>query len=414
MERLRESGSWGSKPRSSYWWNTSQNPPPAPVWTNVPDCSGERVWMRDIVTPDFRKRSALGEIINTPMGRVSESRAYNSMGPTFQTVVNGITYWGELRGGPWTANLPSEKTLLTREIPGWTSLAGTVRTKALARVAKPDFEGLVSLGELRETLGYLRNPFKTGLKLARVFEGKAATLRRRYGIAPGVTPPRGSLAWKELQNLYLEFRYGVRPLVKEVESLLSVLEGMKKRPERQTFRAWDVGQYNDTWSVPGNYSGIIHQTTFKYERTVTVRAGLLYEYQRGITSAQDQWGLHLSQLPSATWELLPLSFVVDWGLNVADFIAALTPAFGMNRLAEWTWSEVKEQITAEHRGYRYSNWATARDGQGTDVWIRVTKSRQPYVGVPSLHLQGFADVLWSDKAKILDLITLINQRIKRI
>lgn len=419
MERERTRGSYYDRnDKASYWWNTSQSPKPAPSISRWPDAFGEVEYMRDSVTPGFHKRSNSGEVFCNAMFKRREYRSFSSTGPSFvHTAQNGVSYYGELLGGPWGI-VPDWSLLSVRQPPDLRWLYDQTRTRALANVKPPDYAGLVALGELRETLSYLRNPLKTGLKLAKALDGKARRVVMQNGrhvvIQP---PPEGSKAWLELQNLYMEFRYGVRPLVKDISALADTISfGVKKRHVRETYRAKGENSYSDSWSKRLNFYGseYAYDANFKYKRDTVVRAGLLYELSHGVDGAVD-WGMRLDQLPIATWQLLPLSFVWDWFLNVGQFIQALIPVAGSTRLAEWVVTRIEEEFSIEKDGWSFSHpeYSRFKDGGGADIIKRLTVKREPLVGAPSIVLdRNSLPSLLDDKARILDLVTLTLQALR--
>jgi hypothetical protein len=360
--------------------------------------------MDDVVVERYKELSANGEIINNPMASSAVTRNFAMTGPAFKTVVNGVTYWGELLGGPW---LPINDYYETygRSVPDYSQLLAETATRAMANVKNPDFDGLVSLGELGESLQLLKNPFRTGLNLA-------GQLQRRVGMA--ARHQRRDAAYKEVANATTEFMYGVRPMMKEVSDFLLTLQKdhLKRKSDRQTFRAAGSQSDSDFWTQPGSIVGgaITCTETYTYARTVEVRCGLLYEYFEDLTTNQ-QFGLSIEYLPEAAWQLVPLSFVVDWFVNVGQFIRAITPVSGARRLSEWTSLKITEKLTRTASGAKFSTWTTARDFAGADSWDRVYKQRYPSIGRPEIYLKGFRQA-FSDPDKLLGMSALIIQRLQ--
>lgn len=425
MQRVRTSGAFTSVPWSSTWWNTP-NPKPPVVVNSALAQEGTVVVMNDYVTPGFKKLQNQGSIINNPMSRTSETRGFGGGTINFQVPKSGGNTWfAELVGfpiGPLTLS-----ALTGRSIPSYDSMLAEARTRALASVARPDFQGLVSLGELRESLSYLRNPFKGALALADKLNWRISRLyvkerKRRRGGPP---IPKAS-AWKlnpddaaiikELESIYLEFRYGVRPMIGEITSALeNIRERAVPKPKRQTFRAKQQQVFTDTWSVNASNSGIAHVDTYDYRRTVSVNAGLLYEFTSDF-GIGDKWGLQLGQVPATLWALAPLSFVVDWGLNVGQFISALTPVPGATRLADWVSIKVEHKLTRSYSGWFISDssWSPGQSysgGKAPDSLSLVTYQRIPDIGFPDLVLKASAVDTLSEGVKVLDLATIFHQKV---
>ncbi|DAD51968.1 maturation protein [ssRNA phage Gerhypos.4_5] len=396
----------------SYWWDSSMVPKPALPAFSPSTVTGSYRSMVDYVSAGFKRRSAAGEVINKPMYSQVLTATVTGTGPHFVNSSGGVTYHGELEGIA-NSTLPMNVGEAFRKVYGWASdlgldpdwrqMSGLAATSCAARVAKPPFDGLVSLGELRETLHYLQNPFKTGLKLATslvsgVSRLNAASKTRRVA--------------QDFMSLYLEFRYGVRPLVKEVDQLLVHLETLVQRPKRQTARGTSSYRNAATQSlVNQDYSGLLYDSTIQVARKSSVRAGLLYEWREEV-GLTDHWGFKLSDLPSAAWALMPLSFVVDWVANVGTFVSAITPRAGYNQLAEWTTTTDELLVTVQSNNYRVNvtGWSTSRAGESLATYLVRTVQRTPHLQLPSLEMRGF-DTLRNDALRLLDLIGIFQQKL---
>jgi hypothetical protein len=360
------------------------------------------------------------------MSRVSETRGFGGGTINFQTPKPGGNFWyAELVGFP--IGYLSLSALVGRSIPGYASMLAEARTRALAAVSRPDFQGLVSLGELRESLSYLRNPFKGAIALADKLSWRIGRLyvkerkRRRGG-----PPIQRASAWKlnpddaaiikELEGIYLEFRYGVRPMIGEITSALeNVRERAVPKPKRQTFRAKQQQSFSDRWTVNASNSGIAHVDTYDYTRTVSVNAGLLYEFTSDF-GIGDKWGLELGQVPAAMWALTPLSFVVDWGANVGQFVSALTPVPGASRLASWVSVKVDHKLTRSYSGWFISDsaWSPGQSysgGKAPDSLSLVTYQRVPDIGFPELVFKASALDSFSETSKVIDLAAIFHQKV---
>ena len=216
-----------------------------------------------------------------------------------------------------------------------------VATETLARKGQTGFNGLVFAGELGETLKYLRNPFATGLKLAASIERKLSRnlaepwkpgiLAKRYDLRSSKSIP------SELSSLALEYMYGLKPLVREVEEILDRLQnGFKQHAPRERCGAREVVTKEVRSSVPWNQSSWTSTVDVASTFSVEVSAGALYHFYHGYDANNRDWGVRLTDVPSALWQLQPSSFVVDWFWGVNSFIKAITPIAGLVTDAEWT------------------------------------------------------------------------------
>lgn len=395
---------------SSYWWNTSQKPKPVKPALVSNGGQGFEEAMYDWVTPGFKERSSKGQIFNSPMSKTTvEWEVRRTASVVFKNVVGTTTYYGEVEG-ILLNNRPTDYhssvsaiSGLTNSLaePDWDTMRALAATEARANIAEPNFEGLVSLGEMGQTLRYLMNPFKTGLKLASSLQRKISKMDPSKGNVPA-----------DLASLYLEFRYGVRPLVKEVESALLNLVDLGKLSDRFTARAKQT--FSDTGGYAArksDFGGIKYDETLTAKRIVTLRSGFLYAHEFS-SGSQSRWGMRLSDIPTAMWELVPLSFVYDWVGNVGDFISALTPRAGVNILSQWTTVADERYIVLSGSNYRLdvAGWSTTKQ-DSCEVIGKVTfKTRTPTVEAPSIAWRGF-DKITSDALKVLDLISIFDQKL---
>lgn len=425
--RTRERGMFNNMLHASHWWNSAATPP-AITWTTLNEYQGTKEWCTDIVTKNFAKLRAQGRIINNPFYKAKIIKNVSTEGPWFKTTAGGITYHGQLLG-PW-GDFPHLVKLKDRVLPDYQSLIAETRTRALSKVERPSYEGLVAIGELRETLSYLRNPFKAGLKLARTLDGRMRQVVKKRNIRSDlvfdgvswrerrsgkILIPNSSSdyrkAARELGSIYLEFRYALRPLVYDIESALDAYESKRRSVERQTFRARGYQNHKDSWTINEKTvesSSISYDANYNYERSITINAGVLYGFTAE-QSTQSKWGMNMAQLPSALWELMPLSFVSDWFLNIGQYIAAVSPVPGASQLAGWTIIRIDQALSVTRSNWKFSNWTTHSQGSGTDSIFQSTIHRIPTIGVPSLVVKANALSTFSDPFKVADMALIAAQ-----
>lgn len=122
----------------------------------------------------------------------------------------------------------------------------------------------------------------------------------------GITDPGAITA---IRDLWLQYRYGIMPNVYLIQDALAYLERVKPsyQTERQGERHVTSGfDFANGWVVPD--AEVVHRCLFKQ--------GFKVGFD---TDSLQKWG------PSTVWELIPLSFVVDWVVNVGDYLTALRP-----------------------------------------------------------------------------------------
>jgi hypothetical protein len=202
--------------------------------------------------------------------------------------------------------------------------------------------------------------------------------------------------------------------VRDVENALKALQdNVNPRPVRETFRAKGKVFVDGTKITLGaDYSGITYDETLWGRRDITVRCGFLTSntYSNGL---QDRWGMRLSDIPAAMWELIPLSFMVDWVLNVRQLIAALSPRLGLSVLAEWTTVTDRRIVLLSGSNYRFSNWTTTRSTTNEILMEYTIKQRTPSVNSPMIVWKGLGS-LSNDVGRLFDTIGIFGQKLNNI
>jgi len=384
-----------------------------PPETFLPDSSGEKEWIKDIVTPHYKNVIQNGGIVNNRMSKYRVTFATTTSGPQFQTVIGGITYTGDLAGPHWTTGIlndtsrPDSRPKFTDDI---NNLQRAVGTQAYANVMKTPYSGAVSIGELKETLTYLRNPLAAGIKLGEAIRRNLTRsgIFRRYPRL-GADHTGGNIS-SNIASVHLSIVYGFKPLVKDIFDIVENLRTKVHnfRPKRITARAQGSITLYDTWETTESFSGISYTAKYKWEQVVTVRSGILHTRDIQYT-VYDEWGVNVRDIPSALWAITPLSFVADWFGNIGDLIAALTPKAGFTFLASWTSTTYVTKLTRSVSGYQFSNWVTSRDGKGNDSVVTTRYEREPVVHFGLAH-KDLTD-LKNDVSRLTSLISILRSRL---
>lgn len=411
--RRRVRGSYYPATRQSNWGNSAATPP---AWT-VSSISGSRGTveeMFDWVTPAFKQITRNGGICNSDMSQTKSTRSTSTAGPRFETVYNGVTYWGDLTGPHWAINVltdatrPANRPMLSINLTDMIALAST---RAFANIDKPQFNGLVSVGELRETLSYLRNPVASGIKLASTL----ARLSRKSGLTRGKTRSdklhgKNDLA-KDLASVHLSVIYGFKPLVTEIVGILENLRPRAiPRPQRQTSRAKEERTNTDTWTTQESFSGISYTAVYEYKETTTVTAGFLYVNKEEMCT-EEQWGIRPRDVVPAAWAVMSKSFVVDWFTNFGDFISALVPSANTRIINSWTTIKTERTLKRTVSDYIFSNWSTVRPGSGVDTITQTSYSRSRGVSPPSLAVKNL-DPLKNDISRLASMVSMLTGTLK--
>lgn len=324
----------------------------------------------DYVVPGFRRKSAAGAIFNNSMSKMKTSHTFKQI--NVWACKNGNSS-GFRSNGFEIGLLPTRDP---RASDGLLGLAGVPTaidqaraiavTEAYGRVGSADVESLTTLGELKETLGFLYSPIKKVIGLTRRARAIEEILHRdnlaytkrlnRFNSlpewkrrkTPGPVRKKRSLRLgkvevSDISSVWLAYRYGLMPLIYEADGYIKALNKLASTEVRATAR----GKYSTTRTMdrvsprvtfPQQGDSVDNHDHCEY--IITCRAGVLYVPR--LETLATKYGLEWHRIPSTLWELTWLSFVADWFLNMSEVLNALTAEMRAQEIkAAWVTTTVE-------------------------------------------------------------------------
>lgn len=198
----------------------------------------------------------------------------------------------------------------------------TARLAFLSKIreARGDFQALPFLGELKETLQLVRHPIRGITRVNRSSEARFRSLWRLYRSKPGRLE-------EKLENAYLQWTYGVSPLINDIQGLISNIKSLFDDTRVQKVRVTIPIPDSRVWSQAGlqYYEGSTQVIGYHHEITcsgsVRIAGALKNELQpASIEKFNALNGLELRDIVPAVWELTPYSFLVDYFVNIGDVL----------------------------------------------------------------------------------------------
>lgn len=185
------------------------------------------------------------------------------------------------------------------------------------------FSGGVFLGELRETLHLIRSPAKA---LRSHIDSYFITLNKRVKRirTGGVASRLRDAKRKVLADTWLEYAFGMRPLISDTRSAAEALASLAVgRKPHQRITATGVDE-----RVTFNGSGLATIVTANWYRTgksfsrckVIIRGSVRADPSAHKLFSSTLWGFDPVQWIPTAWELVPYSFLVDYFTNVGDVL----------------------------------------------------------------------------------------------
>jgi hypothetical protein len=264
-------------------------------------------------------------------------------------------------------------------------------------------EGQVFLGELGQTLHMIKNPMKA-LRESLTSDYFRKLKKRR----------RGTKKQKRqvLAETWLEYVFGVQPLVHDIEDGLEALRRFSQNPQRfKPVRATGNDQMDFSPSPLIVQNGVVeYAINRKHFVNASVKIQGAVDLQTGGNSVvTQQLGLGLDRFVPSLWEIIPYSFLVDYFSNVGDIISSW--AFGTKNL-RWAFKGTRVETVFEHFVSEYSKNTLVGDGTFslkralpcTSRGSHVVHNREPSIDslVPSFRLEipGMASTKWLNLAAL--------------
>lgn len=217
---------------------------------------------------------------------------------------------------------------------------------------------------------------------------------------------------KSAADQWLEFRYGIRPLVSSIDAVMKNLKDNTRSSQRHTTRQSGTisRSLNDTFVTTNTYWSHAYFTVERQRtESLTVRA-------MSIDEAINDWswnlGLTSKSLLTLPWELIPYSFVADWFVNAGSFIGALSQSLYPSSLGQ---CRVYQTVFSEYR--RCAGTTSFSPGylvivEPAQGWVRtdiIWKDRYPGLLGPSLVFKS--NFGFDEATRVGDSVALIGQKL---
>lgn len=297
--------------------------------------------VESVKTPDFKELRRKGRALpvhphkrhiyraNTPV-----TMTYN--GPRNEMQAHPFGVYNTALSGAGTGNNPGNR--IGR--PLW-ELQADVRNRLIEKCRGTKIDLGVALGETRETAEMIGSSARKISSSA--LDVASATLQSNRKDADYLltrafrTLAGGKISkLKEVADLassaWLGWSYGVRPLLGDIEAAISTVQGADKQPyyELETVRSRlsDVleAEYDFAW--PNGNGDYFNRKTQSYKASRSVSGNMTFVCNNPILRSADQLGL--TNPLSVAYELVTLSFVLDWFIPVGDWITNIVPPLGVD------------------------------------------------------------------------------------
>lgn len=332
----------------------------------------------DVVKSGFKKTRDPSKWVSNPFNLNSIVAQASSGSSTTQCIpfpdgwYTSRTWAGDGVGFIFGPLVPSPKSVSFGSYPDLVDVADVrarVAIKCSAKINPVQSQGLVTVAEGGKSVSLI---LERAAKLAATWrycrQGNIAALKMLYPNLRTSSRPKRIVIWggdgqpvvrkngrvvrryshdpvskkdfnllSDPTKLWLEYRYGWSPLVLDIEDTMKAIYAQELRDSltpkaytRVTSNEW----HEKTQVVPGTTSigGGTWTCSTVYTHKVEAHAYAKYQVtnQAGVMNRLMEFGLF--DVPRATWELVPFSFVVDWFIPIGNYLAAIQPKIGVNVL----------------------------------------------------------------------------------
>jgi len=379
--------------------------------------------MYDAVVPNFSRLQRGGFTIVNSLIRKQSIASASGQGPKVTTKANSCSnpvkhkvadYPNpsslQLQFGSASMMYPPATLLTSGDISEALSIAST---QAWSDCRNNSADVLEDIAEFKQTLGMLRNPLgKSADKLNRIWNS-------RLGKSSAGRAARNSYArLKWLRDMWLQYRFGVRPLIGTIEGVAEALkrDGAKhRRTARGKSTVTKTTTESGVLQYPGSdLGGARSYWTRTHTDEVVVRAGVLLEES---VSFAGSVGIDASGMLALPWQLLPYSLVADWFANVGTFLEALIPWITKRPLQTWHSIERTRTVVIQYYGtYVPSDLYYVVNRPASEVYTFTEKTYSRASGIPgpviSFKPQAVEGVV--NSLRIVDGLALISTLISRL
>jgi hypothetical protein len=211
---------------------------------------------------------------------------------------------------------------------------------------------------------------------------------------------------KEATSGYLGWRYGIKPLISDVDAVTKGLAKKVGRMRKTTRSANTMNSYEHriVTKAYGDLTVRCHEQSFD---EVNVRCMSLDEY---VATTLNNIGLSSKGLITLPWELVSYSFVADWFANIGDYLGAITPAFGWTQLGSCVSIRRERRLEVTNADVIPASGIRIVTPCSGGYTLR-RSTRQRYTGLPQPQILVRSDFRFQNLTRCVDAFSLLAQRV---
>lgn len=322
-------------------------------------------------------------------------------------------------------------------VPSESANAAAIRARNLTNPAREVVSVSQFVGELRETPQMIFGAFATGrYALNRLTDYQLRKDRSNIRFTgqpdkwlagkikiPDLKPNSWDL--KQLAGSNLAVQFGWLPFLRDVIAMVKFIDaverrsneidrlhsgaGLKRRVELEN-KVFTETKTMNIWSRNGitlslpikRVSSMSRWGTVRYRPSAaTPKLGQLTDFQKRALYA----GFHPQQAIKTIYELIPMTWLIDWFSNLGDIIALTNNALGVYPPDQCTMTHSKVELSASP-----ASWSFANGGASFTRYSNITETKQRSVGISSYIPELQLPYLTGSQLSILASLTILKGR----
>lgn len=250
------------------------------------------------------------------------------IGPKFYTSYKDIHLTGEIAAlsAPRLGNI-------TYPVSATDSMLDLAIQEAYSAMSTPDVSITENLAEAEQVLSLLKSP-------VRQFREAWKYLHRRFIKRSIRADPRRYFDF--MSNRWLEARYGIVPLMSDIDGIQQLYENSILFNQAGLKRAKGGFQVSSDSTVTVSTSWV-RDSTFNMKANIWtktdtrkyVTSGCYFTVLWPESRRLSLHGVNLSQFVYNMWQLVPYSFVLDWVVDVGNWLNVMLPDPSINYLGNY-------------------------------------------------------------------------------
>lgn len=273
------------------------------------------------------------------------------------------------------------------------------------------FDGATFIAELGDTIRMVKNPAFALRRAVDAWSNRAALLNRGLYVTQRRHSATKHAVQKALAGEWLEWQFGVAPLVNDIANGAKALEEFPFYRHRVLITG--KGAVQKSVHNPGTRNERWWKWTYETVENQEWSVRYLMSLDPSVTekprSFSEAWGLKTRDFVPALWEWMPYSFLIDYFTNIGELIRAYSnPIVGV----KWTMKGVRrtstkrvQTVKVERAGgtpsyYIMGSWSPYL-GTGSSIYLNRVAIADPPKPSFRLKVPGYDSLKWLNIAALI-------------